>query len=137
MVDTRFSVSVQIMMTLAYHKDELMNSDALAKVLKTNPTFIRKIVSNLVDAELVESFRGKGGGIKIGRSPELITLKDIYLAATEDKRLISCHKKPALKACPVSCCIKDVLEDIVEGIEETTQTYLANKNLQDLMKKVE
>lgn len=113
-----------------------MNSDTLAKVLKTNPTFIRKLVSNLVEAQLVESFRGKGGGIKIGKSPQNISLKEIYLAATEDKRLISCHKKPTIKACPVSCCIKDVLEDIVEGIEETTQSYLSKKNLQDLMQKV-
>lgn len=72
MVDTRFSVSVQIMMTLAVHSDELLNSDFLSKVLKTNPTFIRKIVSNLVEAGLVESFRGKGGGVKIATPPESI-----------------------------------------------------------------
>lgn len=136
MVDTRFSVSVQIMMSLAYHKDELMNSDTLAKTLKTNPTFIRKLVSNLVDAELIKSFRGKSGGIRLGKSPEQITLKDIYLASTGEKPLISCHKKPVIKACPVSCCIEDVLEDIVDGIESTTQSFLSKKNLQDLMKKV-
>lgn len=136
MVDTRFSVSVQIMMTLAHHSDELMNSDGLAKVFKTNPTFIRKLVSNLVEAELIESFRGKGGGIRIAKPPQDISLKDIYLAATEHKRLISVHKKPVQKACLVSCCIEDVLNDIVCGIENTTQSYLAKKTLNDLMKKV-
>ena len=65
MVDTRFSVSVQIMVTLAYHSDELMNSDLLSKVLKTNPTFVRKLVSKLVEAKLVDSFRGKGGELKL------------------------------------------------------------------------
>lgn len=136
MVDTRFSVSIQIMMTLAYHAEELMNSEGLAKVLRTNPTFIRKLVSNLVEAELIESFRGKGGGIRIARTPDSITLKEIYLASTEDKKLMSCHKKPALKNCPVSSCIEHVLEEVVEGIEATTQGFLARKNLQDLMKKV-
>lgn len=136
MVDTRFSVSVQIMMTLAFHSDELTNSENLAKVLKTNATFIRKLVSNLVEAQLVESFRGKNGGIKIARNPSDITLNDIYIAATGEKTLISLHKKPTIKACPVSCCIGDVLDDIVDGIEHSTQTYLAKKTLCDLMKKV-
>lgn len=136
MVDTRFSVSVQILMTLASHGDELVNSELLARVLKTNPTFIRKLVANLVDAQLVESFRGKGGGIKLARVPEKISLKDIYLAATESKPLVSVHKKPVMKACVVSCCIKEVLEEIVEGIEDSTQKFLSRKNLAELMKKV-
>ena len=136
MVDTRFSVSVQIMMTLAFHKDELMNSEQLAGVLKSNPTFIRKLVSNLVEAGLVQSFRGKGGGIKLASDSGTITLKQIYLAAAEDKTLMSTHQKPIIKNCPVSCCIQDVLEEIVDGIESSTKMYLGKKTLSDLMKKV-
>lgn len=136
MVDTRFSVSVQIMVTLAYHSDELMNSELLAKSLKTNATFIRKLVSNLVDAKLVESFRGKGGGVKLAKDPAGITLKEIYLASTEAKTLISSHKKPITKACPVSCSFDDIFCDIVGGIESSTQSYLAKKYLSDLLKKV-
>ena len=137
MVDTRFSVSVQIMVTLAYHSaDEMMNSELLAKSLKTNATFIRKLVSNLVDAELVESFRGKGGGVKLAKDPTAISLKEIYLASTEAKTLISAHKKPISKACPVSCSFDDIFCDIVEGIEFSTQNYLAKKYLSDLLKKV-
>lgn len=136
MVDTRFSVSVQIMMSLAQHMDELMNSENLAGVLQTNPTFVRKLVANLVEAKLVASFRGKGGGIRLAKAPDKITLKDIYLASTEDKPMMNVHKKPVVKACSISCCIEDVLEDIVNGIEDSTQKYLSNKYLSDLMKKV-
>jgi Rrf2 family protein len=136
MEDTRFSVSVQIMMTLAYHSDEMISSESLSKVLKTNPTFIRKLVSNMVEAKLIDSFRGKGGGIKIAKAPGDISLKDIYLASTQEKTLISLHHKPVIKACPVSCCIDNVLKDIVGGIEQSTKSYLAKKYLSDLMRKV-
>jgi Rrf2 family protein len=134
MVDTRFSVSVQIMVTLAYHSDELMSSEGLSKIFKTNPTFIRKLVSNLVDAKLVKSFRGKGGGIKIARPANEITLKDIYLASTDEKTLVSAHKKPSIKACPVSCNMDRIFCDIVDGIETTTKNYLAKKYLSDILK---
>ncbi|MBA2405282.1 MAG: Rrf2 family transcriptional regulator [Bdellovibrionales bacterium] len=136
MVDTRFSVSVQIMMSLAYHCDEMSSSESLSKTLKTNPTFIRKLVSNLVEAQLVKSFRGKGGGVKIAKAPEEISLRDIYLASTEEKPLIASHKKPILKACPVSCCIDAILVDVFEGIEDSTLNFLSKKRLSDLMKKV-
>lgn len=137
MVDTRFSLSVHVMMTLAYHKDEMVNSEFLAGVLKTNPTFVRKIVSRLVDAKLVESFRGKGGGIRIARSPHEIALSDIYSAAVEDKCLVSTHKKPVMKSCPVSCCMEEVLTNIVDGIEDSTKNYLSRMHLSDLLKKVQ
>lgn len=136
MVDTRFSLSVHVMMTLAYNKDELVNSEYLAGVLKTNPTFVRKIVSRLVEAELVESFRGKGGGIRIARAPSDISLSEIYCAAVEEKCLVSTHKKPVMKSCPVSCCMEDILDDIVNGIEDTTKTYLSRMHLSDLLRKV-
>lgn len=136
MVDTRFSVSIQIMMTLAAHHDELVNSDFLSKVLKTNPTFVRKLVSNLVTANLISSYRGKGGGIKIALDPKQISLKEIYLASTDEKPLVNIHKKPVSKTCSVSCCINDVLKNVVTGIEESTQKYLEGKTLQDLMAQV-
>lgn len=136
MVDTRFSVSVQIMMTLASHEQELINSEFLAAVLKTNATFVRKLVVNMVNAELILSFRGKGGGIKLAKRPDKISLKEIYLASMEEKPLLNVHKKPITKACSVSCCIEDVLEEIITGIENSTQKYLASKHLSDLMKQV-
>lgn len=136
MVDTRFSVSVQIMVTLAYHSDELMNSDSLSKVLKTNPTFVRKLVSKLVEAKLVDSYRGKGGGIKIAKSATEISLKDIYLASTEAKTLVSSHQKPSVKACAVSCSMHQIFGDIVDGIENSTTNYLAKRYLSDLLKKI-
>lgn len=136
MVDTRFSVSLQIMVTLGYHGQELVNSEYLARSLKTNATFIRKLVTRLVDAGLVESFRGQGGGVRLAKSCDQINLKEIYLAATAEKPLVSSHKKPALKACPVSCAMGQIFCDIVSGMEKSTQAYLTGKRLSDVLKKV-
>jgi len=136
MIDTRFSVSIQIMMTAAHHKDELVTSDLLANALDTNPTFVRKMVSRLVEADLLKSYRGKGGGIELARRPNQISLNDIYIASTNEKKLINVHNKPVVKTCEVSCCIKSVLNNLVDGIESSTQSYLAKKTLHDLMKQV-
>lgn len=136
MVDTRFSVSVHIMVSLAYHQDDLVNSDYLAKMLKTNPTFVRKLVSKLVDAKLINSFRGKNGGIKLAKDPQDITLKDIYCAIMDEKCLLSTHKKTPNKSCLVSCSMESILSNIVEGIENSTKNYLTKITLRELLKTV-
>lgn len=136
MVDTRFSVSIQIMVTLAYHSDELMNSETLAHALKTNATFVRKLISPLVEAKLVTAYRGKGGGMKLAKSPHQISLKDIYLASTNEKTLVAAHKKPVYKTCAVSCSMDTIFCEIVNGIESSTQNYLAKKHLSDLLKRI-
>jgi Rrf2 family protein len=136
MVDTRFSVSVHIVVSLAYRPEVLTNSDALAGVLKTNPTFIRKLVSKLVEAGIVQSFRGKGGGIRLARSPKEITLRDIYVAAMDDKALMSTPKKSAHRACKVSCSMTDILCEVSEGVELATKSYLAKTVVHDLLKKI-
>lgn len=137
MVDTRFSLSIHVMMTLAWHQDELVNSEYLATALKTNPTFVRKIVSRLVEASLVESFRGKGGGIRIARPASDITLDEIYCAAVSEKCLVSTHRRTVMKSCPVSCSMDDILGSVVDGIEDSTRSYLSRHKLSDLLKKVQ
>ena len=136
MVDTRFSVSVHIMISLAFHQDELMSSESLSQVLKTNPTFIRKLVTRLVEAGLVESFRGKGGGIKIAKDPSEISLKDIYTASIEEKPLVCTPTKPVTKHCPISCSMKNIMGNIVEGVENSTRSYLSRIYVSDLLKEV-
>lgn len=136
MIDTRFSISIQIMMTVAHHQGELLTSEFLAQAMDTNPTFIRKMVARLVEADLLKSYRGKGGGIELARKAADISLDDIYIASTNEKKLINVHNKPVKKSCDVSCCIKSVLEELVDGIENSTQSYLSKKTLQSLMRKV-
>src|ERR1044072_3514709 len=121
MVDTRFPVSVHIMTLLAYRTGVSVSSTDLAKSLKTNPTFVRRLVGRLVEAGLIQSSRGKGGGIALGRPARDITLKDIYVASLHDKSLVCLPKKTPKMSCPVSCSMGRVLSQIVEGIEITTQ----------------
>jgi Rrf2 family protein len=141
MVDTRFSMSVQIMTSLAFHesvtsRSELMSSEDFAGILKSNPTFIRKLISRLVQAGLIKSFRGKGGGIKINKAAKEITLKDIYIASVDDKPLISTHQKPVYKSCSVSCSMSEILCEVTAGLEENTRQHLSNTKLSDLVGKI-
>lgn len=135
MVDQRFSVSIHIMTALAFHKGELMTSEQLASSIRTNPTVVRRLLAKLVDAGLIESYKGKSGGVKLTKSPKEISLKDIY-AAVCDKKLIATPDKEPMKQCPVSCNMGKLLDEVVNGIEANSLNYMSNICLSELTAKI-
>ena len=135
MVDQRFSVSVHIMTSLAYEKGDLMTSEALAKSVRTNATVVRRLVSKLVDAGLLDSFKGKAGGVKLSKPAREITLKDIYVAAS-GKPLLNTPDKEPNKQCNVSCAMNKLLDDVCDGLEKSSMSYLSGIKLSDLASKV-
>ena len=136
MVDTRFPVSVHIMTSLAYNQPDLVSSEQLALSIKTNPSFIRKLVVSLAAAGLVESVRGKAGGIRLAKKPKDITLDQIYSAVT-DNTLIAVPNKAPNKSCTISCGIGDILCKLSQEIEENTLKQLAKKNLNEILVQVQ
>lgn len=114
-----------------------MTSDQLADSIRTNPTVVRRLLAKLSEAGLLDSFKGKAGGVILNKSPKEITLKDIYMATVEDKKLLCTlsEKEPA-KGCAVSCSMKKILTDVVDGFEENSLSYLSKIRLSDLTSKI-
>lgn len=112
-----------------------MTSEQLADGIGTNPTVIRRLLSKLVEAGLVESFKGKAGGVKLAKTPKEISLKEIY-KAIGDKRLIACPDREPKKSCEVSCSMGKIFEEVVTGLEKNSMAYLSGIRLSDMTAKV-
>lgn len=135
MLDTRFSVSIHILTALAFNREGKMNSEILAQSIRTNPTFVRRLMAKLTQAGLIESKRGKAGGVHLSRCPDEITLKEIYLA-TMDKPLLDRVEKSPEQHCPVSCAMGKIIDEVFEGVEDHAVDYLAKIKLSQLVGKV-
>lgn len=135
MLDQRFAASVHIMTLMAYHQDELLTSEYLAKSIRTNPTVVRRLLAKLVEAGLIESFKGKSGGVRMAKSAKDVSLKDIYKAVT-NKSLINCRDKEPQKLCAVSCAFKKIFGEVADGLENSSMVYLSKIKLADLTAKV-
>lgn len=135
MVDQRFSVSVHIMTAIAYEKGELVTSEELAAGIRTNPTVVRRLISKLVEAGLLNSFKGKTGGVRLAKPAKEVTLRDIY-SAIADKKLMATPDKEPFKNCVVSCSMKKLLCEVADGIENNSLTYLESIRLSDLLAKI-
>lgn len=78
-----FHIALRSLVLLA-DNDYLIKSNELAEVLNEDPTFVRKILSELAKGGYVDTFSGRYGGYKIACDPEQVTVKDIYLAVGKE-----------------------------------------------------
>lgn len=126
------------MTALAYHEQhghKRATSEYLASSIRTNPTVIRRLVSRLADAGLLHSYKGKSGGIELAKKPVEISLRDIY-SAVLDKQLIQTPDKAPKKQCPVSCAMKKIMGEVIDGLENQSLDYLGHIKLADLLGKI-
>jgi Rrf2 family protein len=150
MVNKQFANAVHLMTSLALLKqksssvDKLssktispaqMNSEQLAESANTNPVVIRRLICSLSRAGLIQTSRGKSGGVSLAKDPSDITLNDIY-SALELSDAISHHEKPTHKECPISCATHQMILSISEGAEKALEKYLQSQKLSDLIKKI-
>jgi Rrf2 family protein len=127
--NVQFAVATHIMAALGFNYGKEVHSGLLAQSVNAEPTFIRKSLSKLAKAGLVVTVRGKNGSCSLARSPQRITLWDIYLAS-EAPGAFAIHSYPVEKTCPISSNIKPCMSAIQlqmrRGIEQTlSKTTLA------------
>ena len=124
----QFAVATHIMTALGFHYGEQVTSEALAQSVNTDPTFVRKSLSKLAKAGLVVTTRGKHGFCALSRSPETISLEDIYLAS-EPPPAFAMHTYPIEKTCPISSNIKGCMSVVQEQTQQIIQASLAKISL--------
>ncbi|MFX3645701.1 Rrf2 family transcriptional regulator, partial [Streptococcus suis] len=61
---------------------EILSSQALAESVGTNASYIRKVIALLKNSGLITSHQGRSG-YKLSKSPQDISLLEIYLATPE------------------------------------------------------
>lgn len=77
--DSRLSGVLHVLLHMAHHSASA-TSESLARVMRTNPVVLRRIMGGLRDAGYVRSEKGHGGGWTLGRDLSDVTLRDIYTA---------------------------------------------------------
>ncbi|MBR9970200.1 Rrf2 family transcriptional regulator [Magnetospirillum sulfuroxidans] len=77
--DSRLSGVLHVLLHMA-EQDGPLTSEALARVMGTNPVVIRRVLSGLRQKGYVRSEKGHGGGWTLACDLSRITLRDIYIA---------------------------------------------------------
>jgi Rrf2 family protein len=130
-VNTRFAVAVHILTVLRSQGGEPATSELIAGSVNTNPSLIRRLLSQLARAGFTTSQMGTGGGALLARPADTITLLDVYRAVDEDRDVIPMHPSPSPK-CPIGRNIQAVLEARINAAERALEQELARTTIAEL-----
>ena len=93
-MDTKFSVALHVLTMLSESGAELSSSE-LAQSVRTNASYIRKVLRLLKNKGVITSQQGRSGYV-LTKDPAEISLLEVYLATqeTEHITLFALHKNP-------------------------------------------
>lgn len=107
---------------------EPVTSEVLAKVMKTNPVVVRRIMAGLRDGGYVRSDKGHGGGWRLARDLSQVTLRDIYIALESPPLLALGHRTEA-PGCLVEQAVNAALARTFEEAEALLLARLGDVTL--------
>lgn len=133
-ISSRFTIAVHILICIeTFKNDYKITSDFLASSVNANAVVIRRLLQQLKKAGIINVKRGSGGA-EMAKSPEEITLLDIYNAVecVEEGRLFHFHENPS-QECPVGKNIHAVLDVRLEEIQKAMEREMRSISIQDII----
>jgi len=88
---TQYSdLGLRLMMYLALHKDEVVTIQEASDRFGISKNHLVKISYQLTQSGLIESLRGRNGGVRLARPPESITIEEALRATEDNFNLVEC-----------------------------------------------
>lgn len=127
----KLSYAVHTLVYIELCKDEpSISSRQISESVSTNAGVIRRIMSQLKKADLIETRQGTAE-TKLSRSPKEISLLDVF-KAVEDESIINVNHDTNMD-CPVGKNIQIVLENAYEKVQTKAEEEMKQITLQQLI----
>ncbi len=108
--------TLRVLMYCAVHRERRVTIGELAEHHGLSKNHLMKVVNDLARQGLVETTRGRGGGLRLLQEPEAIRIGDVVRATETDFRLVECFD-PHTNACTLSpsCRLKHLFDEALRG----------------------
>lgn len=133
MVSTRGRYALRVIIDLAENADDgLIPMHKVAERQGISLKYLERILPELVSGRLVEGVHGKGGGYRLTKKPEEISVAEILKLTEGDIAPVACLEDNAV--------VCDRMEDcrtlpVWKGLNERINEYLESVKISELMKK--
>ncbi|MEP6873822.1 MAG: Rrf2 family transcriptional regulator [Burkholderiales bacterium] len=108
--------SLRVLMYCAAHRERLVTIAELAERHGVSKNHLMKVVNDLARRGLIETTRGRGGGLRLLAEPKSIRIGDVVRATETDFRLVECFD-PDTDTCTLSpsCRLKHLFGEALRG----------------------
>ncbi len=130
MYSSKLSVSLHILCMVALENCPV-TSDSLAGSIGTNPALVRRLMSRLKAAGILNVQTGLGA-TGLAKPPEKISLLEVFRAVEPHRNLFDIHTRINVD-CPVGAHIGGILGRLYGGMQEEMEARLDRVKLSDLL----
>lgn len=124
---------MRIILYLSREENHFFKSEDISKKMLIPQDFLRKILKRLEKKGLIKIKRGVGGGIKLSRKPEKITLYDVIEAIEDTVALNRCviNKSTCrlVSNCPAHPVWMKLRKEIVNSLKKIDFRSIISKKL--------
>ena len=116
--------AMRILMYCAANDGRLSRIPEIASAYSVSELFLFKILQPLVEARLVQTVRGRNGGVRLGRAADQITLFDVVRVTEENFAMAECFENDATE-CPLvdSCALNSALREALNAFFEVLMRH--------------
>lgn len=116
--------TLRVLMYLGLHRDRLCTIAEIARAYGISENHLMKVVHYCATRGLVETVRGKGGGVRLARPSSEIGIGALVRATEEDIALVECFA-PSGSECRVApaCVLRGALREAQEAFYAALDRY--------------
>ena len=134
MNNSRFAIAIHILTLLELSKEELLASDYIAGSININSVLVRKEISELRKAGLIDSKEGKNGGFFLAKNADSINFGELFKIIYPDP-ILSLAKNTPNPQCPIGKDINEHLAHLYIEAEKALVERLKNYTLKEFCQK--
>jgi len=117
--------AIRMLMYCAANDGMLSRVPEIARAYSVSELFLFKILQPLVAAGLIETVRGRNGGVKLGRPASQIKVADVVRVTEENFAMAECFDNEAIEcplvdACGLNATLHKALNAFFTVLEATT-----------------
>ena len=116
--------ALRVMMYLAIHSDRRCTIKEISDAYSISKNHLMKLVQDLSHLGLIESTRGRSGGLTLGKPPEEIRLGQVVRQTENDFDLVECFAaKPNQCRISPACHLQAMLAEALNSFLTTLDRY--------------
>jgi Rrf2 family transcriptional regulator, nitric oxide-sensitive transcriptional repressor len=116
--------TLRVLIYLAIEPGKLATIPEMANAYGISENHLMKVVHRLARSGVIESVRGKGGGVRLVRDPIDIRLGEVIRASEGDAAIVECFS-PEANHCRIApaCKLTRILGNAFDGLYRSLDAY--------------
>jgi len=132
--------SLRVLMFVGRENGRVCTMGEIAAFYGISKEHLRKIIHRMARLGYLESARGKGGGIRLGRAPDRIQIGELLVAMERDSSIVDCEALACTLArgCSLKLALDRASRAFVDSLNCTTLAdLLGDRRLKSRLRRID